>query len=99
MITASQCRAARALTEVSRAMLAERSDISEKAIKAFERRLSEPDDATIDALQHALEAFGALFIAENGGGIGVRLKFTQSEARRILQLENEGGQTGEDEVP
>ena len=99
MITASQCRAARALTEVSRDMLAERSGVDEGAIAGFERMISELDDASIDALQQALEAFGALFIAENGGGIGVRLKFTRSETRRLMSLENEGGPTGDDEIP
>lgn len=99
MITGSQCRAARALTEVTREMLAERSGIGEKTIRDFERKLTEPDEATADALAQALEALGALFIPENGGGIGVRLKFTASEARRILSLENEGGQPGENEVP
>jgi transcriptional regulator with XRE-family HTH domain len=99
MITASQCRAARALTEVTREMLAEHSGISEKEIKQFERKLSEPGADTVNALQTALEALGALFIEENGGGIGVRLKFSGSETRRILNLENEGGPTGEDEIP
>jgi hypothetical protein len=99
MITASQCRAARALTEITRDMLAERSGIDAEAIASFERKLSELDGASIEKLQHALETMGALFIPENGGGIGVRLKFTSSEARRILSLENEGGQTGEDEIP
>lgn len=99
MITASQCRAARALTDISRAVLSETSGISEDAIREFENKLSEPDEATIKALETALESLGALFIAENGGGIGVRLKFTRSEQRRISNLENEGGPTGFDEVP
>lgn len=99
MITASQCRAARALTEISRDMLAERSGVDAEAIAGFERKIAELDDTSILRLQQALEAMGALFIPENGGGIGVRLKFTSSEARRILTLENEGGQTGEDEIP
>ena len=99
MITASQCRAARALTEITRDMLAERSGVDAHIIADFERGLAELDDASIIKLEQALEAVGALFIPENGGGIGVRLKFTRSEAARILSLENEGGQTGEDEVP
>jgi transcriptional regulator with XRE-family HTH domain len=99
MITASQCRAARALTEITRDMLAERSGVDAQTIADFERGLAELDDASIIKLEQALEAVGALFIPENGGGIGVRLKFTHSEAARILSLENEGGQTGEDEVP
>ena len=33
-----------------------------------------PPDTTIDLLRRALEANGVAFIAENGGGLGVRLK-------------------------
>lgn len=99
MITYSQCRAARALTEITCDMLAERSGVDAADIADFERKLVELDDASIQKLQTALESFGAQFIAENGGGIGVRLKFTQSESRRLQSLENEGGTAGDDEVP
>lgn len=99
MITASQCRAARALAEVSRDVLAEHSGVDAETIAGFERQLAALDDERVEKLQQALEMLGALFIPENGGGIGVRLKFTRSETRRILSLENEGGQVGEDEVP
>jgi len=99
MITYSQCRAARALTDITRDMLAERSGVDAERIAGFERRLAELDAAGIGKLQAALEEFGALFIAENGGGIGVRLKFTASETRRLQSLENEGGNSGDDDVP
>lgn len=99
MITYSQCRAARALTEINCDMLAERSGVDAAVIADFERKLAELDDASVDRLQAALEEFGALFIAENGGGIGVRLKFTESESLRLQSLENEGGNAGDDEVP
>lgn len=99
MIQGSQCRAARALVEVTRAKLAERSGVDEIVIERFERQLDEPDPATIETLQAALEALGAVFIDENGGGIGVRLKFNQSEARRISRLEAEGGIVASDRVP
>jgi hypothetical protein len=99
MITYSQCRAARALTEITCDMLAERSGVDAAVIADFEGRLVELDNASVEKLQAALESFGALFIPENGGGIGVRLKFTQSESRRLQSLENEGGNAGDDEVP
>ena len=54
---------------------------------------------TITALKSALETLGAVFIEENGGGIGVRLKFTESEAKRIARLEAEGGVVASDRVP
>ncbi|WP_019173720.1 hypothetical protein [Pseudaminobacter salicylatoxidans] len=99
MITGSQCRAGRALVEITRAKLASRSAVDEDVIEQFERKLEEPAPETISALKAALEDLGAVFIEENGGGIGVRLKFTESEARRIARLEGEGGLVASDRVP
>lgn len=89
MITGPQCRAGRALIEVTRTKLAVRSGVDEAAIEKFERKLQELEPGMIVSLQSALETLGAVFIDENGGGIGVRLKFTESEARRIARLESE----------
>jgi len=99
VITGSQCRAGRALVEITRAKLASRSAVDEAVIEQFERKLEEPAPETISALKAALEDLGAVFIEENGGGIGVRLKFTESEARRIARLEGEGGLVASDRVP
>lgn len=99
MIKGSQCRAARALVEVTRGKLATRSGIDEIVIEHFERQLDEPAPDVIEKLQTVLEELGAVFIAENGGGIGVRLKFTESMARRISRLEAEGGIVANDRVP
>lgn len=99
MITGSQCRAARALVEVTRGKLSIRTGVEEGIIEHFERQLDEPGSDAIAELQKALELLGAVFIEENGGGIGVRLKFTQSEAKRIARLEGEGGVVGDDRVP
>ena len=99
MITGSQCRAGRALVEVTRGKLSIRSGVDEAVIEAFERKLEKPEPDAIAALQTALELLGAVFIEENGGGIGVRLKFTQSEAKRIARLESEGGIVASDRVP
>ena len=98
-ITGPQCRAARALVEVSRDRLAQLSQIDTATIEQFERKLAKPSNTQIKALIEALEKAGALFIPENGGGAGVRLKFNQSETRRIANLENEGGPTASDDVP
>ncbi|MNF18842.1 hypothetical protein D3C80_2231880 [compost metagenome] len=51
------------------------------------------------SLKSALENAGAVFLSEGERGIGVRLKFTRSEARRLSILESEGGVVGDDEVP
>ena len=99
MITGAQCRAARALTEISRAKLAERSGVDEALVAAFERKVRKPEPEVTAALESALEEAGAVFIPENGGGAGVRLKFNSSLTRRIGVLENEGGISGLDDVP
>lgn len=99
MITGPQCKAARALIELSRERLSSFSGIKIDIIEMFERKLNTPDDEIIEALQKALESAGAAFIPENGGGIGVRLKFTRSESKRIAALESEGGIAAYDDVP
>lgn len=99
MISGSQCRAARALVEVTRAKLSLRSGVDEAVIHDFERKLEKPAEKSIEALQTALEELGAVFLEENGGGIGVRLKFTAAEARQIARLEGEGGIVANDRVP
>jgi len=100
MITGSQCRAARALVEVSRTLLANRSRVDELIIEQFERKIEVPGPAAIASIRRTLEEFGAVFIPdETGGGIGVRLKFSKSEARRISRLEGEGGIVANDDVP
>ncbi|KAB0539320.1 XRE family transcriptional regulator [Pseudochrobactrum saccharolyticum] len=99
MITGPQSKAARALIELSRERLSSFSGIDIRVIELFERKLETPDETILVALQKALEDAGAVFIPENGGGIGVRLKFTRSEARRLSTLESEGGIVAYDEVP
>ncbi|KQV33332.1 MULTISPECIES: hypothetical protein [unclassified Rhizobium] len=99
MITGAQCRAARALSELSLETLARLAKIDADVIDAFESKLSEPDAETISLLETTLEAAGVVFLPENGAGAGVRLKFNRSETRRIAILEGEGGIVGNDDVP
>ena len=99
MITGAQCRAARALVEWTRDKLASNSNVDALVIEEFERKIDLPADDVRNALQAVLEGAGAVFIEENGGGGGVRLKFNSSEVRRIGILENEGGIAGTDSVP
>ncbi len=98
-LTGPQCRAARALVELSREKLAQLSGVDATTIEQFERKLGTPPDEQIDRLRDALEKAGAQFIWENGGGIGARLKFNRSETKRIATLENEGGIIAADDVP
>jgi transcriptional regulator with XRE-family HTH domain len=74
MITAEQCRAARALLDWPREQLAETSRVSRRTIIDFERSAREPRYLTFDAIRRVFEEAGVEFIAENGGGPGIRLK-------------------------
>lgn len=99
MITGPMCRAARALVEIKRERLSRVSGIDQSTIENFERKIAIPEDDAVLAIQAALEEHGAVFIPENGGGVGVRLKFTKSETKRIGILESEGGVSRNDDVP
>lgn len=99
MLTGPLCRAARALVEISRAQLATFSKVDEAVIESYERKIALPQDDDIARLQSALEELGAVFIPEDHRGVGVRLKFTASERRRLQTLEGEGGIVRADDVP
>lgn len=97
MMTAAQCRAARALLDASRETLSRASAVDEQAIRYFEQKLHEPDDATKLRIRRALEDAGVVFIPENGGGAGVRLKYSRKDERAINRWETEGGVPAEDD--
>ena len=99
MITGSQCRAASALVEISRPMLARRSGVDVSVIERFENTAGRPEAYEIEEIRNALEELGAVFIPENGSGYGVRLKFNNVEAEQIARLECEGGIVANDRVP
>ena len=75
-ISIRQVKAARALLAWSQSDLATASGISIPTVA----RLETGDgtlggrDTTVDSIRAALEAGGVEFLAENGGGAGVRLK-------------------------
>jgi transcriptional regulator with XRE-family HTH domain len=70
----AQARAARGLLDWARDDLADRCGVAVRTILRFEAGGSETRPATLAAIRAALEAAGVEFIAENGGGPGVRLK-------------------------
>ncbi|MEH3090747.1 MAG: helix-turn-helix transcriptional regulator [Agrobacterium cavarae] len=75
-ISASQCRAARALLDWSQDDLANRSNVGRATLANFEKEKSVPYDRTLRDIQSALEAAGIIFI--NAGdvaqGAGVTIK-------------------------
>jgi transcriptional regulator with XRE-family HTH domain len=74
-ITGAQVRAARGLCGMSQAALAEAAGVSSMTVKRAEGSGSPfPADKAMAAIRSALEAAGVEFLAENGGGPGVRLR-------------------------
>lgn len=70
---ATQCKMARAATGLGVRELAKAADVSPNTIARLERG-EDLKPSTIAAIRAALEAAGVEFIAENGGGAGVRLR-------------------------
>ena len=97
-LTASQCRAGRALIEWSQQQLSQAASIDLQTVSDFEKRFRSPDETTRRRLRAALEAAGVVFIPENGGGAGARLKFSREEVWEVNRWEDEGGVPGEDDV-
>jgi predicted transcriptional regulator len=77
MITPAQCRAARGLIDWSQMELAEHAGVGIVTIRQLEAGTHTPRRATFDVVRRALEAGGVEFVAENGGGAGVRLRKAQ----------------------
>jgi predicted transcriptional regulator len=73
-ITSGQCRAARALLDITQPELAEAAGLGLSTIVDFEKSRRDVSRAAVNAMQKALEKGGIQFIAKNGGGPGVRLR-------------------------
>ena len=73
-ITSGQCRAARALLDITQPELAEAAGLGLSTIVDFEKSRRDVSRAAVHAMQKALEKAGIQFIAKNGGGPGVRLR-------------------------
>lgn len=69
-----QCRAARAMLNLEQSKVAEAAGIARATLIDYEKGMRVPRQSTIAAIRAALESAGVEFIAENGGGAGVRLK-------------------------
>jgi hypothetical protein len=70
---AAQCRAGRALLNVTVEELARLAVVATDTLVRFENG-AELKPRTVDAIREALEGAGCEFVDENGGGPGVRLK-------------------------
>ena len=77
-----QCKMARVALGLGVRELAKLADVSTDTIARFERG-EELKDRTLAAVRSALESAGVEFIAENGGGAGVRLRRKQMDDEPI----------------
>lgn len=73
-MTPAQCRAARALLDLTQPALADAAQLGLSTIVDFERSRRAVSADAVDAIRVALEAAGVLFIEQNGNGPGVRFK-------------------------
>ncbi len=98
MITGSQCRAGRALVEVTRGKLSLRSGVDEAVIEGFERKLQKPEPEAIAALQAALRSLGPIYRGERRRHRGTT-EVQPVGRKTIARLESEGGIVSSDRVP
>jgi transcriptional regulator with XRE-family HTH domain len=84
VVTTRQIKAARALLGWSQADLAKRSGVSEPTVARLESMDGELGgrELTAEKIQAAIEGAGVLFIDENGGGSGVRLRKRSKQRSR-----------------
>ena len=73
-ITSGQCKAARALLDLTQGDLADAANLGLSTVVDFERKRRQVSVSAIDAMRDALALRGVEFIDENGGGPGVRLR-------------------------
>jgi transcriptional regulator with XRE-family HTH domain len=78
-ITPGQCKAARALLELTQGDLADAAELGLSTVVDFEKRRRRVSASAIHAIREALAARGVEFIDENGGGPGVRLRKRQQK--------------------
>jgi transcriptional regulator with XRE-family HTH domain len=74
LLAPAQCRAARALLDMTQPELAEKAGLGLSTIVDFEKTRRQISDEAKRAIRKALEKSGILFIATNGGGLGLRLR-------------------------
>ena len=77
-MNATQCKMARVATGLGLRDLAEKAGVSPNTVSRLERG-EDLKPSTVLTIRAALEAAGVEFIAENGGGAGVRLKHRSSQ--------------------
>ena len=70
----TQCRAGRALLEITQTQLATTAGVGLSTVVDFEKGRRKVSSESVNLIFQALERAGVEFIRENGGGLGVRLR-------------------------
>jgi transcriptional regulator with XRE-family HTH domain len=73
-MTPEQCRAARALVDMTQPKLAQLAGLGLSTVVDFERSRRTVSAEAATSIQRTLEAAGVTFIPQNGEGPGVRLR-------------------------
>ena len=81
VITPAQCRAARGLLDWSQQKLADQAGVGIVTVRKLEAGAAQSRRATMEVIKRALEAAGVVFLDENGGGPGVRLRKKRAKRR------------------
>jgi transcriptional regulator with XRE-family HTH domain len=76
-ISPAQCRAGRALLEITQTQLAASAGLGLSTVVDFEKGRRQVSPESIESICQALVIAGVEFIDENGGGPGVRLRKRQ----------------------
>jgi len=77
----AQCRAGRALLEITQTQLATSAGLGLSTVVDFEKGRRQLSSESIELIFRALSQAGVEFIDENGGGPGVRLRKRQQAKR------------------
>lgn len=72
------------MLDMTREDLSKACQVAQATIADFETGRRQPYARTLDAIRAALEAAGVEFIAENGGGAGVRLAKPRDAVREAV---------------
>ena len=81
-VSPAQCRAGRALLEITQTQLAASAGLGLSTVVDFEKERREVSPESVEAIRRALVRAGVEFIDENGGGPGVRLRKLHGAKKR-----------------
>jgi transcriptional regulator with XRE-family HTH domain len=77
----AQCRAGRALLEITQTELAASAGLGLSTVVDFEKKRRQVSPESVESIRRALMGLGVEFIEQNGGGPGVRLGERQRQKK------------------